>query len=80
MLFRNFLFTLSISVFFFISCQEPEVFENKAMEKQLMGEWKSVSIKITMNTFSNRDSTKVFEVNESDWEQKMNIRSYHNCR
>lgn len=57
-----------------ISCNDYVMPENKALEKKMIGEWNSVSLKITMNTFSNRDSTRTFEVNESNWENNMNIR------
>ena len=66
---------LVLSVLFLTACEgDEEAVENKELEKKLIGEWRNVSLKLTMNTFSNKDSTKVFEVNEEDWERKMNIR------
>lgn len=55
------------------ACEDYKMPENKALEKKMIGEWNSTSLKITMNTFSNRDSTRTFEVNESNWEANMNI-------
>jgi len=63
-----------ILIVFLFSCTTPEIVENKALEKQLLGEWRSSSLKLTMNTFNNKDTTRVFEVNENNWEKKMNIR------
>lgn len=53
-------------------CCEPA--ENKEMEKLMLGEWYSHDLKINMNSFKNKDTVRVFEVNESEWERKMNIR------
>ncbi len=59
----------------FISCGEDAIIqENTALEKQLIGEWCNVSMKLTMNSFKNRDTVKTFEVAEGTWEKKMNIR------
>ncbi|PBQ30262.1 hypothetical protein CNR22_00305 [Sphingobacteriaceae bacterium] len=65
---------LIFPLFLLVSCDDYKMPENKALEKKLIGEWNSTSLKITMNTFSNRDSTRVFEVDESNWEKEMNIR------
>jgi len=70
--FYSFIF---LPVLFFISCdQNTAVQENVELEKQLVGEWYNVSMKLTMNTFNNKDTVKIFEVPEGSWEKKMNIR------
>lgn len=56
-----------------VSCEAEEISENKELEKQLVGEWRNVSLKIKMNTFKNRDTFRIFEVNENNWEAKMRI-------
>lgn len=53
-------------------CCEPA--ENKEMEKLMLGEWHSLDLKINMNSFRNMDTVNIFEVKESEWERKMNIR------
>jgi len=60
---------------FMISCSTTpdEIPENTELEKQLVGEWRNSSLKLIMNSFSNKDSTKIFEVKEGDWERKMKI-------
>lgn len=42
-----------------------------ATRGQLLGEWRNVYTKVTMNTYQNSDSTKVLEVEEADWEKVM---------
>ena len=37
----------------------------------------SVSLKITMNSVNNSDSSKVFSVDESNWDKKMKMRPIH---
>lgn len=64
------------SLILFYSCK-PEPVENKALEKQLLGEWQSKSLKLTMNSFSNKDTTRIFEVDESNWGERMNLSSIH---
>ena len=60
-------------IFFFTSCNDSSTVENKELEKQLIGEWASLDLKIAMNTFDNKDSIKVFEVTEENWKEKMGI-------
>ena len=54
--------------------QTVEQKENKALERKMLGKWASVSLKLTMNSFSNKDTVKIFEVKEGEWEQKMRIK------
>jgi len=57
------------------SCEEgKKKEENEELGSLMIGEWRSVSMKLNMNTFRNSDSLKVFEVNEENWENKMNIK------
>ena len=73
MLFRRSFFISFLSIVGFVACDDYQMPENKALEKKMIGEWNSVSLKITMNTFSNRDSTRTFEVTEDHWAKDMNI-------
>lgn len=45
-----------------------------ASRGQLLGEWRNVYTKVTMNTYQNSDSTKVLEVEEADWERVMQVK------
>jgi len=65
---------MALSLFILGACKQHVATENKELEKKMIGEWNSTSLKITMNTFGNKDTTKVFEVEENNWENKMNIR------
>jgi hypothetical protein len=56
------------------SCGRKQIPENKLLSGRLTGVWDNLSLKIKMNSFNNTDSTRVFEVDEKDWEQKMRIR------
>lgn len=63
------------SFVFFISCNtEKKQAENKELTSRIIGEWRSVYMKLNMNSFRNSDSLKVFEVSENSWEEKMNIK------
>lgn len=55
-----------------VSCNN-ESSRNFDAEKQLVGEWRNVSLKLTMNSYKGGDSLKVFEVKEGEWEKKMGI-------
>ncbi len=46
---------------------------NKELTAQLHGEWRNVYMKLSMNSYKNTDSSKVFEVTEQNWTKKMNI-------
>ena len=62
-----------ITLVVFYSCTHET--ENKSeLSNQLIGEWHNTSLKITMNTYKNSDSAVVLEVNEQNWEEKMNIK------
>jgi hypothetical protein len=69
------IFYLPGLAFFLYCCTPQENPENKALEKQLYGEWFSVSLKLVMNTYNNTKAKKEFEVKEGEWEQKMKMRS-----
>ena len=47
--------------------------ENRSISGQLIGTWTNTYMKVDMHTFNNSDSTKVLEVNENNWEEKMKI-------
>lgn len=60
-------------VFFLAACQpEPEI--NKELTEKMVGEWRNVDLKITMNSYNNTDSVRTLEVTEATWEEKMKIR------
>ena len=42
--------------------------------KSLIGEWNSLSIKVTINSKNNTDSNEVFEVDRPRWEQTLKIK------
>lgn len=46
---------------------------NTALTQGLLGEWRNVYLRLTMNSYKDSDSSRVFEVNEANWEAKMNI-------
>ena len=54
-----------------VSCDPGE---NKEMEKQMLGEWRSLDLRLEMNTYQNKEGSKIFDVKEGEWETKMNIR------
>lgn len=41
--------------------------------RQMLGDWQAQSLRITMNTVGNKDSTAYFEVTEAEWPVKMNM-------
>lgn len=45
-----------------------------SLDKQLIGEWNNLSIKIDINSRNNSDSNEVFAVEQPEWEQKLKIR------
>lgn len=51
-----------------------EASENKELSERLLGEWRNSSLKIEMKTYKNKDTSFTFEVNENNWEAKMNIK------
>jgi hypothetical protein len=48
---------------------------NKTIDPRLIyGQWRNVSMKLHMNTYRGSDSAFTLDVNETNWEQVMNIR------
>lgn len=43
-------------------------------DKQLIGEWNNLSIKIDIHSKNNSDSNEVFEVNRPEWEERLKIK------
>lgn len=71
---KNYFYTLLVFVLFMSACTEQiELRKNKELSEQLLGEWSTVALKLTMHSYNNRDTLYVFEVKEEEWEQKMNI-------
>src|SRR4051812_6287727 len=68
--------TCLIIIPFLISCEEEAV-QNLELSEKLLGEWKSVSLKIKMNSVNNTDSSKIFAVDEKNWDSKMKMRPIH---
>jgi len=44
------------------------------LKKALPGTWESVSLKVTINSLQNSDSSYVFQVEEENWERKLGVR------
>lgn len=44
------------------------------LRNKLVGEWRNVSINVTINTVNNSDSSAVFAADESNWEQKLRMK------
>jgi hypothetical protein len=64
---------LPLIVLIFISCNDKTP-RKKIYAEQLTGQWRNVYIRIDISSYRNTDSSKVFEVNEQNWEQVMGIR------
>ncbi|MCC6370078.1 MAG: hypothetical protein IT236_03630 [Bacteroidia bacterium] len=58
---------------FLYSCQSNEPQINQKLSNQLIGEWRSVTMKLQLKTYKNSPSEKIVEVNENNWAQKLNM-------
>jgi len=54
-------------------CTDKEKSGKRLRPKQLYGQWRNVYLKLEMFSYRNGDSTRVLEVNEKDWEERMGI-------
>jgi hypothetical protein len=61
-----------------IACGQDEKTIGNITAEKLHGQWRSVYLKLDMNTWRNTDSSKVFEVDEKTWENKMGLRPVRN--
>lgn len=66
-------------VSFFTACTtdtapEQSTTSKKDLKEILPGVWESVSIKVTMNTADNSDTSRLFEVPEENWERMLGIK------
>lgn len=69
---RIFLF---VCLFALTACGGSDEVQSSSAAEDLIGEWRNVSLRIEMNgATGSPDSLKVFEVQESEWESRMNIR------
>src|SRR5688572_27874685 len=70
---------IGLAAIFFITCQDSgnNKQENTFGPKELTGEWNNLSIKIDIHSKNNSDSNEVFEVNQSEWEEKLKIKPIH---
>lgn len=57
----------------FIACSNRQMAQ-KSLRDTLLGEWRNVSINVTINTVDNSDSSSVFSADESNWEQKLRMK------
>lgn len=72
-------FSLAITVLFFASCENLKKKEAIKLpdsgqadyKEQIIGEWRSIYMKLTLHSYQNADSTKVMEVHEAEWEHVM---------
>jgi hypothetical protein len=67
------IFLILIPVYL-ISCDPPAGKENLTLSQRIAGEWKNSALEIRMNTYKDTDSSRVFKVNDQNWEEKMRIR------
>ena len=65
---------LACAAILFFGCNDPEPKAPSVKTEQLVGEWRNVTLRIEMNRIGGKDSVKVFEVDEKNWESRMNIR------
>lgn len=54
------------------SCGDQNTDDSDAKHK-LVGEWRNVSVKVTMDVANASDSSKVFEANKQNWVEKLGI-------
>lgn len=71
---KNSFFILVLILFSACDNKSKEQEHTVVYPEQLTGQWRNVYIRIDIPTFKNTDSSKVFEVNENNWEQVMGIR------
>jgi len=57
----------------FMACSNRQMAQ-KNLRDEMLGEWRSVSINVTINTVDNSDSSSVFSADESNWEQKLRMK------
>lgn len=69
---KSFLKNTVVFVALVVSCGR-EASEN-ALSSRLVGKWRNMDMKITMNSYKNSDSSRVLEVKEENWEKQMHIR------
>lgn len=48
--------------------------ENSIVAKDLIGEWNNLSIRINIQSKNNSDTSEVFDVNRSEWEDRLRIK------
>lgn len=61
-------------LFLFTACSNDAPQINQELSAKLVGEWRSVELKIDMPSYKNSDSLVVFNVKENNWESRFNIR------
>lgn len=70
---KQLVFLLIVQLFF--SC-EGKKNETKDL---LTGAWQNTYMKIEMNSYKDKDTLSILEVDESNWEKKMGIKSITTC-
>jgi|GEM_PF-650455 len=66
------LIVLSFALF---ACDLHSPHGKNSNKSSLVGEWKNTYMKVTMESFRNSDSTKIIEVDESNWEEKLKAKT-----
>jgi hypothetical protein len=67
------IFNLFLMALSFVACS-PQQTAQSNLRKALIGEWRNVSIHVTINTANNSDSSAVFAADESNWEEKLRMK------
>jgi hypothetical protein len=67
------IFNLFLMALSFVACS-PQQTAQSNLREALIGEWRNVSIHVTINTANNSDSSAVFAADESNWEEKLRMK------
>jgi hypothetical protein len=65
---------LVLSLLVFLSCNSSDDSKKGSVAEQLTGEWNNLSIKVEINSKNNSDTNEVFQVDRSQWEEKLKIK------
>jgi hypothetical protein len=66
---------LSVALFMFVACtSSPEEPSQDELEKEILGEWNNIYLRVEINSKNGTDSSEVLEVDHSQWEEKLKIR------
>jgi hypothetical protein len=67
---------IGLTTLFCVACQDSERIENEKVidPGELIGEWNNLSIRINIQSKNNLDTSEVFEVSRSEWEERLRIK------